>query len=360
MRREREQHSELTRAADQDAADSPLSGARLRSDLTESTRPVRPSVRPSAFGPPRPSQAPAAAAADAEPAPSRPHEAPPFEEAPPEPTPSGTRRRLPREKPLERTEGASLPDKPGEPPQTFRADLEELLPFVGTTSSFPRALSLPALPERPSHHRIQDPRRTRLSLAIFGAMLLASAIPLLRYARMETPVPSETSPAHEASRPAPPAVVIASQPQPAPAKVKPPQETRAPRSLPEAQHEALSVSLETIEASLPAEPSAAADQLLREGLKALAAGDARLAEALLGRALKRDDDNPRAHFALAQIRFDQGNLEGAEGWVSLALSKRPRRAEYHTLYARILEGLGRGAEAAQARTRAAELSARKP
>jgi hypothetical protein len=316
-------------------------------------RSAKPSVRPSAFGPPRtPSlSAPANVAAEAP------------EELTFEPTPSGTRRRIPRELQAELDAERGRGDsQPVPAPPSFSGDLEELLPLVNPKKSLPREPSLPALPERPSQ-RTGDAKRARMSVLIFAGMLLFSAFPLLRYAgvfrhasddviatapvtqagvteQRARQVPSVQAGAHVASNAVPAA-------EPAPNAVRAEQREREA-----ADAERVRKALEAAEASLPTDRVAAADQLMAAGLKALSAGDRALAEALLGRALERDDDNPRAHFALAQIRVYQGNFEGAEGWLTLAIQKRPRRAEYHALYAKVLEQLGRSEEAAAERARA--------
>jgi len=265
-----------------------------------------------------------------------------------EPTPTGPRRRVRAPE-----QGSSLATTiaSSQAPATFRADLEDLLPFVSAKNSVPP--TLPALPEKPASRPI-DPKRNRLSVAIFGAMLLASALPLARYLRSEKPAapqvahanPGEVSPLAD--------VGPAADPLPSTDALAPP--SAPPVALPDKlPADPMLEALAQAETDLPADPAAAADHLMNLGLKALASGDERYAEALLGRALKRDDDNPRAYFALAKIRLSQGNLQGAEGWIVSALHKRPRRAEYHALYATVLDALGRPEEAAQARARAQEL-----
>ncbi len=250
------------------------------------------------------------------------------------PTPSGSRLRVQSQVIRPPAEPAS-----DEPP-SVRRNLEEIMPLVAV-SSIPPSLTLP----EPVAPKPQDPRRNRLSFAIFGVMLAASAIPLVRYVTSS-----------DAERPA--AVPVAEAPQPASVALPAPAAPRpafSPDDKPEA--DPLLEELAAIEAELPADPVVAADQLIARGLRALAQGEDRLSEALLGRALKHDDDNPRAYYALARIRMRQGNLEGAEGWILSAIYKRPRRPEYHALYAQVLDGLNRPEEAARARARAAELKA---
>jgi tetratricopeptide (TPR) repeat protein len=112
------------------------------------------------------------------------------------------------------------------------------------------------------------------------------------------------------------------------------------------------------EAAAPVDPTLErANQLLAlrmQGERALVIrGNLREAEELFSRMLELEDGNARAAFGMARVRLAQGNLSGAEGWIQLAISKRPRRAPYHALYAEILIELGRGEEALEERLRAA-------
>ncbi|MFT3923698.1 MAG: tetratricopeptide repeat protein [Myxococcales bacterium] len=334
-----------------------------RANALPSVRPsARPSIRPSAFGPPRTSTRPPAAGealpsgeqilefvkaprdtispALSELAASLEQELEQESEGKPdEPTPTGPRRKV---RAPEQGTSLAAAIASSENPATFRADLEDLLPFVSAKHSVPP--TLPALPEKPAP-RPQDLKRNRISVAIFGAMLLASVVPLARY--LGSAKPSEPSKASSTT-----SDLVGTLPELA-ADVPP--SNAAPSLAEKLPADPMLEALAQAESNLPADPVAAADQLMNLGLKALANGDERFAEALLGRALKRDDDNPRAYFALAKIRMSQGNLQGAEGWVVSALHKRPRRAEYHALYATVLEAMGRTEEAAKARARAEEL-----
>jgi hypothetical protein len=378
---------------------------------TAAERPsMRPSARPSAFGPPRASQIPPAPESSRASIPPRgvPVEArgSAREQHEEQGTPTGPRRRVRRDADTgERAVGREPSDEAGataasfcsradprastqpppgsrtsasqppaarapasQPPawaagnfsdsKTFRADLEELLPLVSTRSSIPP--TLPALPElTPRRARgTQDPRWTRFSLAIFGVVLAASILPLARYTGvLGSLAPRGSAPAIQVALPAASSGGAPAAPGPA---VQPmnPTVSQEPFAVPAAAAlpaDPMLAALEKVERELVSDPVQAADQLLAQGLRALAAGDPRFAEALLGRALKLDDDNPRAYYGLAQIRLAQGNLQGAEGWIVAALRKRPRRAEYHALYAKLLDALGRPAEAQAARAKAAQL-----
>jgi predicted Zn-dependent protease len=73
---------------------------------------------------------------------------------------------------------------------------------------------------------------------------------------------------------------------------------------------------------------------------------------VFGHVLELSQDNPRAAYGLSRIRLIQNNLSGAEGWIQLALRKRPRRAAYHAHYAEVLTRMGRMAEAREEQARA--------
>lgn len=404
MRREGEQLWDDLHA-DQDAPEPTASGRRPRALGS-----ARASVRPSAFGPPRPSQPPSAALSTT---PAR------DESQESEPTPSGTRLTTTRaqsehdpagdsstdqasgvqlrprsEHPAKRstttmapraTSQSAVQPLPGREPSTpppmptpgFRGDLEDLLPFVGARSRFPAAPSFAAPQPSPQRH---DGRRTRASMLIFGAMLLASAIPLVRYAgAVETAAEPSSAAQRTASAPltAAPSDAVdrqgerasgkneaapaaASEPSAASgvSRARAEEDKSVNATAAQTERDEIKAALARIEATLPSNATKAADQLVRIGLQELAAGQHAMAEALFASALSRDDDNSRAYYGLARIRLHQGNVEGAEGWIVSALRKRPKRAEYHSLYAVVLERLGRRAEAARARARAAELVGR--
>ena len=254
----------------------------------------------------------------------------------PEPTPSETRRRSETPAPPVGQSGSRRALRPSEASAqlsspNFGEDVEDLLPLADVTQSLPPiplSLFLPA-----PVSRAPTGGRALLRVGTFAAVLVAALIPLLRYtgtigdARVSRPLVSAPLNAQSA-QPEPPAPqgqnVEASAPEPA-----------APAPDP----------LAALELRLPSDPAEASDALVKHALTKLEAGDTNLAEALVSRALKLDDRNPRAAYALARVRLAQGNLEGAEGWAVLAVERRPRRTEYRALYAQVLERLGRTSDA---------------
>lgn len=196
-----------------------------------------------------------------------------------------------------------------QPASAIKTDIEELLPLSQAVKSLPRPPRLP-MPDVPA--AAPSTRRFPwVSLAVFALMLAASSAPLMRYSGVRT-----SAKPHVASVP------------PAPA-------TRAPGSL---------------AASLPSSHAVAQLRtLLDEGERALANADERLAEARFGRAYELDPNHAGAHYGLARVRFAQGDLEGAEGWLLSAIAKRPREAAYRLLNAELLERRGRRDEAERER-----------
>jgi hypothetical protein len=285
-------------------------------------RASRPSVRPSAFGPPRPSTAPP--------------QAPVNEVEPPGGAGDGPARKADAELPQSAHERAAAPaelvgsvTRPVPPEPHARV----LPPYFATALTSLR----PAGRETPAARG----RRPLFSIAVFCSMLALSGITLLRYAlpswggsaqvgASERARPSEARHAlqSEAALAPQPRVVVKTRPGPAddaPAPVDPSQE-RASQLL----------------------------ALRLQGERALVIRqDLREAEELFSRMLELEDGNARAAFGMARVRLAQGNLSGAEGWIQLAISKRPRRAPYHALYAQILSQLGREDEALEERLRAA-------
>jgi tetratricopeptide (TPR) repeat protein len=170
-------------------------------------------------------------------------------------------------------------------------------------------------------------RRPWLSVLLFGGMIALSIVPLMRYAESAEP----------------PLRAGIKQPSSAsgltPARAD--DEVSAPTQPSEAQGPQASAAREPLIAGL-----------LSEGTHALEANDIREAERMFGRVLELAEDNPRAAYGLARIRLIQNNLSGAEGWIQLALRKRPRRASYHTLYGEVLTRMGRITEAREEQGRA--------
>jgi hypothetical protein len=99
--------------------------------------------------------------------------------------------------------------------------------------------------------------------------------------------------------------------------------------------------------SSAAEREQAIANALSEGGRALELGDVGAAERMFGQVLELAEDNHHAAYGLARVRAKQNNFSGAEGWIQLALRKRPRRAAYHALYAEVLTRMGRLGEARQ-------------
>jgi hypothetical protein len=239
------------------------------------------------------------------------------------------------------------------PAPAFKADVEELLPLPDATQSMPRiplAAILPALGEAPEP---ADRGRTLMQVGSFALVLIASVIPALRYTGILGSTPSPHKAVAEAPLAAalPPRILAKSQPEAAPAQPA----SEPARPLVTTAKDPVAAEVARIEATLASSPAAAASELLDAATKALDRGEERLAETLLGHALKRDEKNPGAAFALARIRLAQNNLEGAEGWVLVALAQRPRRADYHALYADILTRQGHASHAHRERRKAKQL-----
>jgi hypothetical protein len=315
--RTREGEKVSERRAAEEGSDGPEpteSAPRLkRQGMTTDERPTRVSVRPSAFGPPRPSSRPPEPPASGE------AELPAQGEAS---TPTGS------------VSQVSLPPppraaRPTSVEELAREEADERDPL--TNSQFATRLSqLPAVePARVPGSGSGRARRPWLSIVIFGGMLSLSAVSLLRFLNSadEDATPPPGSQASEGAATA--------QPQAAPRSVASP---AAP-------------------AEISVEGSAEAKQqtimaLVAEANRVLDAGDAPQAERMFGQVVAIDEDNPRAAYGLSRIRLLQGNLSGAEGWIQLAIRKRPRRAAYHAHYAAILERLGNHDEAHVERLRA--------
>jgi tetratricopeptide (TPR) repeat protein len=277
-------------------------------------RASRPSVRPSAFGPPR-SSAPPAAAREGELETEEPlmlvalRKQAPANDAEAEPTHDELAAQEPRP-------GAEE-HRPQRTPH-FAAALRSLRPaFGGTTPG----------------------RRPVVSIALFCGMLALSAFTLLRYA-----LPERDGSALTGARSA----------QPSDAR-RTPRDTGALAAQPRAATNANEQQVEQAAAS-PDPAQARAELILslrQQGDRALIRGSLREAEQAFTGIFQVEPENARAAFGLAQVRRAQGDLSGAEGWVQQAIRKRPRRAVYHAFYAEILTELGREDDAVEERLRAA-------
>ena len=332
------------RSAAEDAADGPeptQSKSRLKRPPTEE-RPTRVSVRASAFGPPRlSSRPPAEPASVEEPAPAEePAAASPVSARAPEGAlrlaaraPEGALR-----PPVGTASALATPEPVGQRPSGDELTRHERDPRVPMSNSqFATRLSRLNVPSPPSSaaKSRERSRRPLASIALFAGMLTLSAMPLLRYLQQsEEPLARK----QQAGEP-----VSESSSQAAGA-------------------ERVSAASAPVLASEPAsteEKQQTIMALVAEANRALELGDAPQAERLFGRVIALDEDNPRAAFGLSRIRLSQGNLSGAEGWIQLAILKRPRRAAYHLQYAEILERLGNHREAGEERRRAAAAQADK-
>jgi hypothetical protein len=163
-------------------------------------------------------------------------------------------------------------------------------------------------------------RKPWLSLLLFAGMVALSVVPLLRYAGSSEESAQPTS----AKAPLRSAGLAAST-------------THAGVHTVPARP-ALSGAVEREQAIANA---------LSEGGRALELGDVGAAERMFGQVLELAEDDHHAAYGLARVRAKQNNLSGAEGWIQLALRKRPRRAAYHALYAEVLTRMGRLGEARQ-------------
>jgi len=242
------------------------------------------------------------------------------------------------------------------PPPAVRTDIEELLPISQGVKSLPRPPRMPSF--EPSLQATPAPRRFPwASLVVFGVVLAASLAPLFHY-RGERKQVEPVAPQRETSvRAAETSNVQMAAPTASPASAfslargqgarferalagQPPASTPA-----STMANAVPSAVERIERAFWGEPARVHQALLEEGERALHADDERLAETLFARARDFDGDDAQGAFGLARVRLAQGDLEGAEGWVLLAIRKRPRRAEYRALHAEILQRFGRGPEA---------------
>lgn len=264
---------------------------------------TRVSVRPSAFGPPRPSSPPPQPASSGETALAD------------EPSTTPSPDAAPLVVPPAHSQGAAHVEQLEREEQEQRDTL--------SNSQFATRLSQLPAPEsrRTPGSGAGRSRRPWLSIGLFGGMLALSAVSLLRYLKLADDQVTQVTAASDSSH----------------------TEQGGPQPVPLLDAES-SVSGAAAEAS-PEAKQQTIMALVAEANRVLDAGDAPQAERLFGQVVALDEDNPRAAFGLSRIRFLQGNLSGAEGWIQLAIRKRPRRAAYHAHYAAILERLGNHDEA---------------
>jgi len=265
-------------------------------------------------------------------------------------------------------------------PPAVTTDIEELLPITQGVKSLPRPPRLPNF--EVNTHVAPAPRRFPwASLSVFGVMLVASFGTLMHY-RGERQEPSSglgvepgepadvalamdlrsrAAEPHQNTRQLEPGaaqgeVVIVVEPASltllkpsAPLPSAASSLTRA-HEAPQAstQGSAALSAVERIERAFWGQPARVHEALLEEGERALRADDERLAELLFARALDFDND-ARGAFGLARVRLTQGDLDGAEGWITLAIRKQPRQAQYRALHSELLQRRGRAAAPALAR-----------
>lgn len=287
-RRFREQSDPLLKGARKRLSDSALVLDRASHESLRprpSTRPGRPSIRPSAFGiPRRPSSDPAIVTTVVERVGS----------------------------PMR---SSSIPAPPSEPPrvsQTLRkkepatqavtTDIEELLPISQGVKSLPRPPKLPTF-EAPALPAPATRRFPWMSLSIFAVVIGASLAPLVRYRGERT-------------------VAVATHRLMTAREV----DWGALAPFPSSEHTS----------SAPAEWAVPRTALLEEGDQALGRGELRVAERAFVDALASAHEDPSASFGLARVRLAQGDLVGALAWARAALRRRPLDARYRS----IVEGLG--------------------
>jgi hypothetical protein len=240
------------------------------------------------------------------------------------------------------------------PPPAVTTDIEQLLPISQGVKSLPRPPRLPTF--EPNLQTMPAPRRFPwASLIVFAVVLAASLAPIFHY-RGE----------RNQAEPKPPLRGASAGPRAGDTSLASPRARfdtsteRVVSPLPSVSSSASSFdsapgeaaraapivsAVERIERAFWGEPARVHQALLEEGERALRADDERLAESLFARARDFDGDDAGGAFGLARVRLAQDDLEGAEGWILLAIRQRPRRAEYRALHAEILQRFGRGPEA---------------
>lgn len=342
--------------------DPSQTGARPRLDgarLSERPSPVpvpargsritRPSIRPSAFGIPRSSVAPAASPSSAPAAPVSTHGSAggglPAARPGNEPPVAHTARAA-----SSREQTTPIDKRAQVPVPAVKTDIEELLPISQGVKSLPRPPRLPTF--EPAHSSHPAPRRIPwASLSVFAVMLVGSLAPLTHYRGERQVEPADAEQDLDDGA----AALVTAPLQSAPAAA-PLVTVGAPLST----HASKPSAVDRIEGAFWGDPVRVHEALLEEAERALSADDMRLAETLFARALDfrsdAESDDARGAYGLSRVRLGQSDLEGAEGWLLLAIRQRPRHAEYRALHAEILQRRGRGSEAQLERTLARSLA----
>lgn len=219
-----------------------------------------------------------------------------------------------------------------DPWPAIKTDIEQLLPISHGVRSLPRPPRMPNFDSAPQP--VAATRRLPwASIAVFAVVMAGSVTTLVRYSDRTDSLPlAQAEPTVLPSQEAVPRLVVASS----------------------AEHRR--DAIRHIENAFAGDAARIGEALLDEAERALEADDERLAEALFARAYELEHDTGRATFGLARVRLAQGNLEGAEGWVQIAIRAYPRRAAYHALYASVLERWGRLHEAQLERSLARSLT----
>lgn len=302
-----------------------------------------------------------------------------------------------RREPTGPTSGSALIAPMQQPPleQLPSADVSEVSEGpIADEVSYPH-MRASNLPPRLSTRTLDDEEpvgagNSSAGLLLFAVMLAACVYPMVRYfgwdgsAAPEGDGPLIVVGAQADPAPSLPAVAPAPTPRSVPGRAQPPAAQAEPEVAPAepaptvealpapttggapaaaSADDAAQVRDRVAErvreamADLPADRDAASDLLVKRAMEAHREHqDYRYVEALLGKALKLDDRNPRAAAGMARVRLSQNNLPGAEGWALTAVRYRPRRARYWLLYGDVLLARGRTAEARDAFRRALDLN----
>ncbi|MDB4985338.1 MAG: hypothetical protein JWN04_516 [Myxococcaceae bacterium] len=318
-----------------------------------SGRVLRPSIRPSAFGIPRPSTPASSPPRDAESTPVKRESVPPLASAR-----SASHSIPPRlSQTVRKRAPATAPART--PAPAIKTDIEELLPISHGVKSLPRPPRLPTF-ESAQLPMASARRIPWASLSVFLVMLGASFVPLSLYRgeRRESAAKAaaERDLRAEAEANEPSAGLLLVPLDPAATT----ESLRVAAPLTPAVRPTQLPAVDQIERAFWGKPAKVREALLEEAEQALQVDDERLAETLFGRALEFDGDfdgdDARAEYGLARVRLAQTDLDGAEGWALVTIRKRPRAAEYRALHAEILQRKGRGPEAQMERAVARALA----